>query len=146
MSLATTVFCAFSSMVLAQNPILLQKPFTTIEAIHFEGIRMVAPRDQIVTLRFEPDQLVLRSNRTYFKVLLYAQLKSVEYSYSTTPGRWSRQRGADRKHWLRMTAEKEAFILQLDEKNHESILLKFEEWAHVQVKPVGEVSEPTAQS
>ena len=140
------VFCAFSSMLLAQDPVLTRNPFTTIEVIHFEGIRMVAPQDRTVTLRFEPDQLVLRSNRTYFKVLRYEKLKSVEYSYSTTPGRGPGRREADRKHWLRMTTEDESVVLQLDEKNHESILLKFEEWAHVQVKPVGEVSETPAQS
>ena len=131
MRIVVGLFWAFSSVLLAQVT------FTTIETIHFEGIRMVAPREQMVALRFEPNRLVLRSNGVDLKVLAYPELKSAEYSYSERPGGGPRSGTVDRKHWLRVKAEKDSFLLQLDDQNYKMILLKLEGWAGVHVKTPG---------
>ncbi len=132
MRITVALSWTFSSLLLAQGT------FTTIETVHFEGIRMVAPQERMVALRFEPNRLVLRSNGVDFKVLAYRELKSVEYSYAERPGGVSKSGAVDDKHWLRVKAEKDSFLLQLDDENYKMILLKLEGWAGVQVKIAGE--------
>ena len=114
----------------------LTQVFVTPEAIEFDKVKLVGRVERNVSLRLEPDRLVIRSRGDDLKTLSYGQLKAAEYSHSARPGGKSGMGALDRKHWLTLSTKSESIVLQLSEKNYRLILRKFEGWTGMKVEAV----------
>ncbi len=134
--------------MITQTSVLPQTPPELPD--QFQKVKMLIPKDKKsetikVTLRFEPDRLVIRPQREGDdRQIPYTGINSAEYSHSMHP-RWKAALGSaillgivtggpgavvgilgfyleEKRHWLTIQTQADMAVLRLDKKNYEDIL------------------------
>ncbi len=138
--------------MITQTSVLPQTPPELPD--QFQKVKMLIPKDKKsetikVTLRFEPDRLVIRPQREGDdRQFPYTGITSAEYSHSRHP-RWKAGLGGaillglftggigavagilgfflkEKRHWLTIQTQADMAVLRLDKKNYEDILTKLD--------------------
>ena len=134
-----TLLLLTGSMVFSQTELQGNYLFPKMRLLVPSGDKLKATN---VTLRFEPDRIVLRSSKGTedLKVIPYSEIKKAEYVFSIGP-RYQPSVGAAilanvfaiplfvvdvEKHRLAVESERDSAILDLDKHNYKVVISAFE--------------------